>query len=178
MEDRFNPFGLLILLAFGGACFEAIQEALDRHGRALYWPSFAPDTVDIANGGFVNRNLLSVPEPPTYRSGSALPPPPPTAIAQGGPAAPPAAPPPAAAGDEVWHIDRAGLLALLTASGGMRDDGCLNQPVIMEGMIGRDRVVADMEWSPGQKIVFAVDAPTGAVTCLEFAFDRRGVWQW
>ncbi|GAB4465572.1 MAG: hypothetical protein OHK0037_20460 [Elainellaceae cyanobacterium] len=172
MEDRFNPFGLLILLAFGGAAFDVIQQALDKQGKALYLPSFAPPTEDFPNVGVLNSAKLPVPTPPLYPAGSDLPPPP---IAHDWPVA--AAPPLAAAGEQVLTVSRENLAVLLQASGGMQPDGCLNQPVIMDGMIGRDRVVADMEWSPGQKIVFAIDPSNGAVKCLEFAFDREAP-QW
>lgn len=179
MEDRFNPFGLLVVLAFAGACFEAAQEALDRHGLALYWPSFAPDNIDAAKSSYVNRNLLSVPTPPEYRPGSALPPPPPPppqAIAQGGPAAPAAAPA-AAPPSPAQTIDRARLEALLSAAGGMTADGCLKQPVIVDGMQGVSRVEATPTWQPGATLILSIDPANGAVQCVEFAFDRSSP-QW
>lgn len=189
MEDRFNPLGLLILLAAVAAAFTPIQEALDEQGMALHLPSFGPHPDDGSDQywaavGEQRSASLPVPTPPTYPPGSALPPPP---IAQGGPAAaapppgrPPAAaaaPPPAAAGEEVWQVDRAGLSALLKASGGMGDDGCLKTPVIVEGMQGVSRVEASPTWQPGATLIFSVEPAQGAVQCVEFTFDRSSP-QW
>lgn len=184
MEDRFNPFGLLILVAFGGAAFNAINEAADKHGMALYWPSFAPPAADYPIEASSNASVLPVPTPPPFPPGSALPPPP-GAIGQGGPAAPPpgvpaappAAPPPAAAGEEVWQVDRAGLQSLLNASGGLGDDGCLKTPVIVDGLQGLSRVEAAPTWQPGAMLIFSIEPTQGAVQCLEFAFDRSSP-QW
>lgn len=192
MEDRFNPFGLVILVAAIAAAFTPIQEALDEQGIALYLPSFGPHPDDgsdqywaaVGDSSPSASSILPVPTPPNYPSGSALPPPP---IAQGGPAvaAPPpgrppaaaAAPPPAPAGEEAWQVDRAGLESLLRASGGMNDDGCLETPVIVEGMQGVSRVEASPTWQPGARLVFSVEPTQGAVQCIEFVFDKESP-QW
>ena len=213
-EDRFNPFGLVILLAAIAACFGSIQEALDEQGMALYLPSFGghpDDGSDAYWASVAAPPVASAPAAPLPAAAApppaaaplpaaAAPPPaaaplplPPAAVAppvsgrgklppppmgQGGPAAPAAPPAPApAAPAETWHISRANLELLLKASGGMGADGCLNTPVIMEGMQGISQVVADMEWAPGQKLVFSIDPSIGAITCLEFAFNREAP-QW
>ncbi|MDG2614698.1 hypothetical protein P7L53_00435 [Thermoleptolyngbya sichuanensis XZ-Cy5] len=175
MEDRFNPFGLLILAATIGGIFNEVQMALDKHGKAIYLPSFAPNTIDSPNAAQSNSAVLSVPTPPPFPPGSALPPPPPGV---GGPASPlPPASPPAPPAAQTWTIDRENLEALLRAGGGMTPDGCLKNPVINRAMQGFSRIEAVPTWQPGATLIFSLDAPTGAVQCIEFTFDRSSP-QW
>ncbi|WOB42984.1 hypothetical protein HNI00_07310 [Thermoleptolyngbya oregonensis NK1-22] len=178
MEDKFNPFGLLILVAAIAAAFTPIQEALDEQGMALYWPSFGAHPDDGSDEYWASVSASPAAQLPAAAahppvSGLGKLPPPPTA--QGGPAH--AAPPPTAPQPETWHISRANLDRLLQASGGIGGDGCLKNPVPVEGMVGYSRVEAVPNWQPGALLVFSIDAPTGAIECVEFAFDKESP-QW